>query len=309
MGGPRDPRQCLPSGTELEQRAVKQERDRSRAGWRRASAHPRYREGRAEKGLAGAQYIPTYPDLEGKVAVVTGGSGGIGAATCRMLATNGAKVAVNGRNEAKIEAAVEDIGAEGGEVVGVPSDCTDFEAIERMRRTVEEGLGPVDLLLAFAGGGGARPGPTAEITEGEWHSSVDGSLTATFLTLKSFLPGMVERGGGSVVTMASSAARIATAAPAPYAAAKAGVIMLTRHVASEVGPRGVRVNCLAPHTILVERTRRFMPEEQQRQIAAEIPLGRLGTPEDVALAALFLASDASWITGVTLDVAGGKVMG
>ena len=252
--------------------------------------------------------VPRYPSLKGKVAVVTGGSGGIGVATCRMLAANDAKVAVNGRDGTKVEAAVEDIRAEGAEAVGVPADCTDFESIERMRHTVEESLGPVDLLLAFAGGGRARPGPVAETTEEEWHSTVDGSLTATFLTLKAFLPGMIARGGGSVVTMASSAARIATSAPAPYAAAKAGVIALTRQVAAEVGPSGVRVNCLAPHTILVERTRRFMPEERQRQLAAEVTLGRLGTPEDVALAALFLASESSsWITGVTLDVAGGRV--
>ena len=255
-------------------------------------------------------YIPIYPDLEGKVAVVTGGSGGIGAATCRMLAANGARVAVNGRDKAKVEATVEAIRADGGEAVGVPADCTDSAAVERMRMHVEETLGPVGVLAAFAGGGGARPGPVAETTEEAWHSTIDGSLTATFLTLKSFLPGMVARGGGSVVTMSSSAARITTAAPAAYAAAKAGVAMLTRHVANEVGPNGVRVNCLAPHTVLVERTRRFMPEERQRQLAAEIPLGRLGTPEDVALATLFLASDSSsWITGVTLDVAGGKVMG
>lgn len=254
--------------------------------------------------------VPMYPDLKGKVAVVTGGSGGIGAAACRLLAANGARVAVNGRDGAKVEAAVEDIRAEGGQAVGAPADCTDLAAIERMRRRVEGTLGPVDLLLAFAGGGGARPGPVADITEEGWRSSVDGSLTSTFLALKAFLPGMVERGDGSIVTMGSSAARITTHAPAPYAAAKAGVSMLTRHVANEVGPSGVRVNCLAPHTILVERTRRLMPEEQQRRLAAEVPLGRLGTPEDVALAALFLVSESSsWITGVTLDVAGGRVMG
>lgn len=120
---------------------------------------------------------------------------------------------------------------------------------------------------------------------------------------------MIERGGGSVVTMASSAARVPTGAPAPYAAAKAGVVMLTRHVANEGGKHGVRVNCLAPHMVLVGRTRRVMPEERRRQMAAEIPLRRLGTPEDVALAVLFFASDnSSWITGATLDVAGGWVM-
>jgi 3-oxoacyl-[acyl-carrier protein] reductase len=252
---------------------------------------------------------PTYPDLAGKVALVTGGSGGIGAAACRLLAANGAKVAVNGRDEAKIDAVVGEIRSVGGEAVGVPADCTDPAAVEGMRRRAEEELGPASVVAAFVGGGRARPGPVAQTTEEDWHSTVDGSLTATFLTLKAFLPGMVERGGGSVVTMASSAARAPTGAPAPYAAAKAGVMMLTRHVAQEVAPSGVRVNCLAPHTVLVERTRRVIPEERRQQMAAEIPLGRLGTPEDVALAALFLASESSsWITGVALDVAGGWIM-
>jgi 3-oxoacyl-[acyl-carrier protein] reductase len=178
-----------------------------------------------------------------------------------------------------------------------------------MRRRTEEELGPVGIVAAFVGGGRARPGPLAQTTEEDWQSTVDRSLTATFLTLKAFLPGMTERGGGSVVTMASSAARVPTGAPAPYAAAKAGVVMLTRHVAQDVAPRGVRVNCLAPHTVLVERTRRVIPEERRLQMAEEIPLGRLGTPEDVALAALFLASESSsWITGVTLDLAGGWIM-
>jgi 3-oxoacyl-[acyl-carrier protein] reductase len=238
--------------------------------------------------------IPTYPDLAGKVALVTGGSGGIGAATCRLLAANGASVVVNGRNKVAI---------------GVAGDVTEHAAIEELRERVEGEFGPTDLLFAFAGGGKARPGPAAGISEDDWRSSVDGNLTATFLTIKSFLPGMIERGGGSIVTMASSAARFPTDAPAPYAAAKAGVIMLTRQIASEVGEHGVRVNCLAPHTVLTERMRSVMPEDRHRQIAAEIPLGRLGTPEDVGLAALFLASDASsWITGITLDVSGGRTM-
>jgi len=214
---------------------------------------------------------------------------------------------VNGRDEAKIGAVVDEIRSSGGKAIGVAADCTNFAAVERMRKQTEEELGSVRVVAAFAGGGRARPGPVAQTTEEEWHSTVDANFTATFLTFKSFLPGMIERRSGSIVTMASSAARFPTGAPTPYAAAKAGVIMLTRQGANEVGKHGIRINCLAPHTVLVECTRRFIPEEQQRRIAAEIPLGRLGTPEDVALAALFLVSESSsWITGVTLDVAGGK---
>jgi 3-oxoacyl-[acyl-carrier protein] reductase len=253
--------------------------------------------------------VGIYPDLAGKVAVVTGGSAGIGAATCRLLAANGARVAVNGRDQAKIQAVVEAIGASGGEAIGVTGDCTDLAAVERLRQQVEHDLGPAEVLAAFVGGGRARPGPVADVLVEDWRSTVDGSLTATFLTLKSFLPGMIQRGRGAIVTMASSAARLpGLGAPAPYMAAKAGVIMLTRQVASEIGRHGVRVNCLAPHTILTEQIQRVAPEEWREKMAAAIPLGRLGTPEDVALAAVFLASDsAAWITGVTLDVAGGYV--
>jgi 3-oxoacyl-[acyl-carrier protein] reductase len=164
-------------------------------------------------------------------------------------------------------------------------------------------------LAAFVAGGRAGPRPTEQLTEEEWRSTIDGTLTATFLTVKSFLPGMIERRRGAIVTMASSAARVPLGAPVAYAAAKAGVIMFSRYVASEVGQYGIRVNCLSPHTILTENVQRQMPEERQREWAAMVPLGRLGTPEDVALAALFLASDSSaWLTGVTLDVAGGRIM-
>ena len=167
--------------------------------------------------------VPIYPDLAGKIAVVTGGSGGIGAATCRLLAANGARVAVNGRDPARIQTVVDAIRDGGGEAIGVAGDCTDPAAVQRMRQAVERELGPVEVLAAFVGGGRARPGPVAAVPEEDWRSTLDGSLTATFLTLKSFLPSMVQRGRGAVVTMASSAARLAgLGAPAPYMAAKAG---------------------------------------------------------------------------------------
>ena len=255
-----------------------------------------------------ARSYPTYPDLAGKVAVVSGGSRGIGAATCRLLAQNGAKVTVNGRDEAAIDSVVQEIQGSGGEAIGVAADLTDLAAVERMRRRIEEELGPVDVLAAFAGGQG-YPTPTEQMAEEQWRSVMDSDLTATFLTVRSFLPGMIERGGGSIVTMASSAARLPSQASAAYAAAKAGVVMFSKHVASEVGQHGVRVNCLAPSSVLTERVKRLMPEETQRQVASMHPLGRMGTPEDVALATLFLASESSsWITGVTLDVAGGRII-
>jgi 3-oxoacyl-[acyl-carrier protein] reductase len=253
--------------------------------------------------------IPAYPDLAGKVAVVTGGSGGIGASTCRLLAANGARVVVHGRDENRIAAVVDEIDSNGGRAIGVAAEVTDFVAIERMRERVEEEFGPVEVLAAFAASGGPPPGPTVEISEEGWRAAVDGNLTSAFLTLKSFLPGMIERGRGSVVIMASSAGRVPTQAPTAYSAAKAGVVMLSRKVAEEAGPHGVCVNCLTPDSILTERTRSYMTDDQMRQWAAAFPLGRMGTPEDVALATLFLASDSSaWLTGITLDVAGGKIM-
>lgn len=253
--------------------------------------------------------LPTYPDLAGKVAVVTGGSRGIGAATCRLLGRQGVKVAVNGRDPAAIQNVVAEINAAGGHALGVVADVCDFTAVEQLREKAERELGPADVLVAYAGGFGAYT-PAHLIEEPEWHEVLDSNLTATFLTVKSFLPGMLERKRGSIVTMASNAARfLDILTTASYAAAKAGIVMFSRHVAKEVGQHGVRVNCVAPATVLSERVNRIMSEARQNEVAALAPLGRLGRPEDVALATLFLASDSSsWLTGVTLDVAGGRIM-
>ena len=253
--------------------------------------------------------VPTYPDLAGKVAVVTGGSQGIGAATCRVLAANRVHVAVVARSQERIAAVVGEIQAAGGQAAGISADVIDFSSLQAMRRRVEEQLGPADILVAYAGGFGAYT-PVQDISEEEWHAVVDSNLTATFLTVKAFLPGMIERRGGAIVTMASNAARfLDITLTASYAAAKAGVAMFTRHVAKEVGPYGIRANCVAPGTALSERVRRIMPQEKQQAVAALSPLGRLGLPEDTALATLFLVSEsASYLTGVTLDIAGGRIM-
>ena len=253
--------------------------------------------------------VPRYPDLAGKVALVTGGSKGIGAAAVRALAANDARVAVNGRDEAALAAIVDEIAEAGGEAIVAPADVCSFEAVESMRERIEAKLGPVDVLVAFAGGFGAYT-PVQGITEDEWHAVIDSNLTSTFLTVKAFLPGMIERRRGAIVTMASNAARfLDSTLTASYAAAKAGIAMFTRHVAREVGPYGVRANCIAPATTMSERIERILTEEQRAELSAKSPLGRLGVPEDSAMATLFLASEsAGWLTGVTLDVAGGRVM-
>jgi 3-oxoacyl-[acyl-carrier protein] reductase len=146
-------------------------------------------------GVMATEDYPTYPDLAGKVAVVSGGSRGIGATTCRLLAQNGAKVTVNGRDEVAIDSVVEEIRGSEGEAIGVAADLTDFAAVELMRQRVEEELGPVDILAAFAGGQG-YPTATEQMSEEQWRSAIDSDLTATFLTVRSFLPGMIERGRG-----------------------------------------------------------------------------------------------------------------
>ena len=253
--------------------------------------------------------VPTYPDLAGKVAVVTGGNKGIGAATSRMLGAQGAAVVVVGRDPRSIDHVAGEIKEGGGRSLGVVADCLDFKAIEAMREQTEKEFGPTDILLAFAGGFGAYE-LTHEIAEEDWHAVIEGNLTTTFLTVKSFLPGMIDRKRGSIVTMASNAARfLDILTTAPYAASKAGIIMFSRHVAKEVGAHGVRINCVAPATVLSDRILRLMSESRRAEVAALSPLGRMGDPEDVARATLFLASDASsWMTGVTLDVAGGRIM-
>jgi len=248
--------------------------------------------------------------LQDRVALVTGSSRGIGSAIARLFAREGAQVAVHGRDPAALSAVGAEIERAGGRAIQVTGDVTKFADIEAMRRQIEQELGPIDVLIANAGGSFTKPGPLEEITDEGWQASVNGNLTATFLTIKSILPGMKERRAGSIVTMSSAAARRPhPQSPVPYAAAKAGIQILTQHLATQVGPYGIRVNCIAPETILTERNNERIPEAQKRSLLDLHPIKRLGTPDDVAQAALFLVSEgAGWITGVVLDVTGGAVM-
>jgi 3-oxoacyl-[acyl-carrier protein] reductase len=249
-----------------------------------------------------------YPGIASRVAVVTGGSRGIGAALCRLLAAHGAAVVVNGRTKEVTDGMAASINESGGRAHPVVADMRDAQAVAYLREETENVFGPVDLLAVVAGIGG-RPKPIGDVTPEAWRAGLEGNLTSAFLTLREFLPGMQERGRGAVVTMSSNSGR-QPFHPAPqYAAAKAGLLMLTREAASQAAPHGVRVNALAPGTTMNDSIRANASPEKIEQMASSFPLGRLGQPEDTAEAAVFLLSEAaSWITGVTLDVTGGKVM-
>jgi 3-oxoacyl-[acyl-carrier protein] reductase len=249
--------------------------------------------------------------LQSRVALVTGSSRGIGAAIAQLFAEAGATIAVHGRDAAAADAVRAAIERSGAHASAFVADVTRFEAIEAMRLAIENKLGPIEILVTNAGGNELLPpGPFEDIDVTAWQATVDANLTATFLTVKSVLPGMKSRRSGSIITMSSAAARRPTArSPAAYAAAKAGIQLLTQILAAQVGPFGIRVNCIAPETILTERNAQRIPNAHQEVLADAHPLGRLGTPLDVAGAALFLASEHStWITGTILDVAGGAVM-
>ena len=250
----------------------------------------------------------TYPDLKGKIVLITGSSRALGAETARQFARSGARVVVNGRDQQAIERVTASIHSEGGECLGVAADVTSATELGRMQATIRDRFGDVSILAAFAGGLG-NPVPVLDISEEQWRKTVEADLNSKFLTVKTFAPAMKAQGQGNIILMSSASGRLVSQASAAYGAAEAGTLMLMRHLAQELGPFGIRANALAPSIVRNERIEKFMPAEAQAKAAEMLPLRRIGTPEDVAQAALFLASEASsWITGHTLDVNGGKLM-
>lgn len=253
--------------------------------------------------------IPLFPDLSGKTALITGGSGGIGAETARWFAHNGVQVTIVGRDRSRLDQVHASLTAISAGHAAIQLDCTSADQLEAARAALIERQGGLDILIAFAGGGASRPAPIEQVTEQDWRSSVDNNATATFLTLRTFVPDLKKSGHGVAVTMASTAGRAPSSAPLGYGVAKAGIVLLTQQLAHDLGPDGVRVNCISPSAVLTDRTAEHMPPAVRQQIADLHPLRRLGTPADVAAATLFLASEsASWLTGATLDIAGGRLM-
>lgn len=248
--------------------------------------------------------------LKDQVALVTGSSRGIGAVIATTFAKAGARVVLHGRDVdalASVHARITDVG---GQAISVTGDVTIAADLDRMREQILDAYGHPDVLVTNAGSTTSRPTPIEDITEESWRADIDRNLTSAFLTVRCFLPGMKERRSGSIITLSSAAGRKPSGQTlVAYGAAKAGVQIFTQDLAAQVGPYGIRANCLAPETILTEKNKQWIPADTQRSLAEAHPLRRLGTPEDVARAALFLASDeSSWITGVIVDIAGGAVL-
>ena len=243
-----------------------------------------------------------FGSLDGKVALVTGGSRGIGAAISRELARAGAKVAVNYR--AGQEAADEVAGEIGG--LAVLADVSNAEEVKALIERVEGELGDIDAVVNNAGI--TRDTLIARMTDDEWETVIDTNLRGTFNTCRAVSRKMLRRRAGSIVNLSSVVGLHGNPGQANYAASKAGIIGLTKALARELGSRGVRVNAIAPGYISTELTD-VLPEEARGLILQNTPLGRLGEPEDVAGAVRFLCSDeAAFITGEVLLVDGGLGM-
>jgi 3-oxoacyl-[acyl-carrier protein] reductase len=242
-------------------------------------------------------------DLGGKVAFVTGGTRGIGLAIARALHGSGAKVAVAGRDAARAREVAASLG-EG--TTGVGCDVAEMAQVEPAIAEAEKALGPVDILVNNAGV--TRDNILMRLTDDDWDAVLDANLKGAFNTTRAVIRGMMKRRSGRIINITSVVGIIGNKGQANYAASKAGLIGFTKSVAKEYASRNVLANCIAPGFIDTDMTN-ALPDEARAALLEHIALGKLGRPEDVAGAALFLASDlASYITGQVLVVDGGMVI-
>jgi 3-oxoacyl-[acyl-carrier protein] reductase len=241
-------------------------------------------------------------DLSTRTALVTGASGGIGGAIARQLHGQGARVVLSGRRRE----ALDQLAAELGErAAPAPCDLADPDAADRLIRTVEAG-GGLDILVNNAGL--TRDNLALRLKDEDWQTVLDVNLTACFRLIRSALRGMLKRRFGRIVNITSIVAITGNPGQANYAAAKAGMIGMSKALAAEVAGRGITVNCIAPGFIETPMTD-ALGAEQRARLLEQIPLGRLGSGADVAAAVGYLASpEAAYVTGQTLHVNGGMVM-
>lgn len=239
-----------------------------------------------------------------KVALVTGASRGIGRATAEAFARAGYQVAANYcRSKEQIEQFSAQMEREGCAVIPVQADVSDPEQVERMVQAVQQQFGHIDVLVCNAGI--ARQGLLTDFSPADWRQMMAVNLDGTFYCCRSVLPGMIRRQSGCIITTSSIWGIAGASCEVPYSAAKAGIIGLTRALAKEVGPSGIRVNCIAPGVIDTEMNGNLTPEVMA-QLREETPLGTIGTPKQVADLALYLAGEgASFLTGQVISPNGG----
>jgi len=251
--------------------------------------------------------------LADKVAVITGGSSGIGAVTATLFAREGAAVALTGRNQERGDRVVRAIRESGGEAIFIQSDVRDAD---QCRQAVEQTLarfGKIDVL--FNNAGVFHSNAVLDCTEEEWDETIDSSLKGAFLMSKYALPSMIERGSGSIIHCSSGWGILGGDNAAAYCAAKGGLVVMTKAMAIDHGPDGIRVNCICPGDVQTpmladDAAKRGMSWETYSAGAADRPLGRIGTADEIANAVLFLASDeSSFVTGAALVVDGGGTAG
>ncbi|AWV23665.1 3-oxoacyl-[acyl-carrier protein] reductase [Roseomonas mucosa] len=241
--------------------------------------------------------------LDGKAALVTGATGGIGAAIARALHAQGAEVALTGRRESELAALAE---ALGDRVTVIPADLSDPEAPAALVEKVEAELGGLDILVNNAGL--TRDGLALRMGDKDWSDVLEVDLTAPFRLARASLRGMMKRRSGRIVSIASIVGVTGNPGQANYAAAKAGLIGMSKSLAQEVATRGVTVNVVAPGFVKTAMTD-ALNEAQKGAIMGRIPMQKMGAPEDIAAAVAYLASDeAGWVTGQTLHVNGGMAM-
>ncbi len=241
--------------------------------------------------------------LEGKVAMVTGGTRGIGRAIAAALAGAGAKVAVIGRDQARADQAATELG-HGAK--GYACDVTSQDSVEKAVAAIEKDLGAIDILVNNAGV--TRDNVFLRLSDADFDVVLEANLKGAFRTIRAACRGMMKKRWGRIINVSSVVGLIGNKGQANYAASKAGLLGLTKSIARELASRGITVNAVAPGFIATDMTA-VLTDEQKGVLEKQIPLERLGTPEDVAAAVLFLASDgAAYITGQVLAVDGGMVM-
>ena len=250
-------------------------------------------------------------EYEGQTVVITGAAAGMGEALARRYGDEGANVVLADRDASRVEQLADELTRSGTSVLGCPTDVTVTSEVEEMVERARTSFGGVDVLVAAAGGY-TQSKPAEEVTDEEWETGIAINLSGSFRVARAMIPVMKEAGHGRIVFFSSTAGRMPTPVGkgiAYYAAAKAGLLGLTRHLAVELGPFGINVNAVAPGTTLTPRVEALRPKAEFDRIAEQIPLRRIASVEEQLGPVLFLTSAASaYMTGTTLDVNGGRIM-